>query len=96
MNKYELTVLLRPKASETLLAKVKEILQKFNVTVIEEPANWGLKKLAYEIDSEREAYYFFAIVEAAPEAVQKIINEFRLIHDILRYLFVKIEKTKTA
>jgi small subunit ribosomal protein S6 len=96
MNNYELTVLLRPKVSETLLVKVREILQKFDVKIIDEPANWGLKRLAYEIDGEREAYYFFVHIEAAPDTVQKIISEFRIIHDILRYLFVKIEKAKTA
>ncbi|HOW81835.1 MAG TPA: 30S ribosomal protein S6 [Spirochaetota bacterium] len=96
MINYELTVLLRPKTSETILVKVREILQKFNVKINEEPAGWGQKRLAYEIDGEREAYYFFALIEATPDSVSKIISEFRLIHDILRFLFVKIEKAKSA
>ena len=95
MNSYELTVLLRTMESDSLIVKVKDILQKYNVTIKEE-APWGVKKLAYEIDGEKEAYYFFAIIEAAPESIKTIINDFRLIPDILRYLFVKNTKAQTA
>ncbi len=88
MNNYELTVILRTANSESLKEKVKEILTKFEVTISEE-APWGTKRLAYEIDDEKEGYYFFALIEALPENVDKIIAEFRLIPDILRYMFVK-------
>ena len=35
-------------------------------------------------------------VEIPPDSVKKIINEFRLNSNILRYLFVKIKKAATA
>lgn len=90
MNTYELTVILRSKDADAVEVKMKDILTKHGVTITsEEP--WGTKKLAYEIDNEREGYYFFGIVQSAPEAVDKVIADFRLNPDILRHLFVKIK-----
>jgi len=95
VNRYELTVILRNRELESLKGKVDGILKKHGVTVInDEP--WGLKRLAYMIQGEKEGYYSFMIVESAPDAVKKVIGDFRLISEILRYLFVKIEQEKTA
>ena len=95
MNNYELTVILRVKNSESLKEKVKEILAKFNVTITEE-AHWGSKRLAYEIDGEREGFYFFAYVQSSPDTVEKVTTELKLNQDILRTMFVKIKKPQTA
>ena len=95
MNNYELTVILRNKNSEALKEKVKEILTKFNVTITEE-AHWGNRRLAYEIDGDREGFYFFAYVQTSPDMVEKVTTELRLNQDILRTMFVKIQKTQTA
>ena len=92
MRSYELTVIVRPKESEALIAKVKDILQKHNVT-IEKDESWGNKKLAYEISNETEGYYMFLHVQTTPETVKKIISDFRLDSNILRYLFVQQKKS---
>lgn len=90
MNTYELTVILRSKDVDTVQTKMKDILEKHGVTITsEEP--WGNKKLAYEIENEREGYYYFGIVQAKPETVDNVIADFRLNPDILRHLFVKIK-----
>ncbi len=90
MNKYELTVILRNTTAESLKEKVKEILEKFQVKILEEDT-WGVKKLAYEIDGEREGTYLLFNIEAPTESIDKIISEFRINADILRYLFVKVK-----
>ncbi len=95
MNNYELTVILRNKELDSLKEKVQSILQKHEVKVIEENV-WGNKRMAYEIDNEREGYYIIMNIEAAPEAIDKIISNFRLNSDILRYLFVKSKSKKSA
>jgi small subunit ribosomal protein S6 len=74
--------------AEGLVEKVKEILQKFGVSIVTEDP-WGLKKLAYEIDGERSGYYYFAHIDSPAESVDKMIAEFRLISDIMRYMFIK-------
>ena len=54
------------------------------------------KKLAYQIDGESKGYYLFMNVQIPPASVKKIISDFRLNSDILRYLFVKVTKAATA
>jgi small subunit ribosomal protein S6 len=95
VNNYELTVILRTKNSESLKEKVKEILTKFNVTITEE-AHWGSKRLAYEIDGEKEGFYFFAYVQTSPNMVEKVTADLKRNQDILRIMFVKIQKPQTS
>ena len=95
MNRYELTVILQNQEKDQLVEKTREILQKHNVSIISEDS-WGIKKLAYQIEGEKEGYYFFATVESSPDAVEKVISEFRLNTGILRNLFVKLPDAKTA
>jgi small subunit ribosomal protein S6 len=95
MVTYELTVILRNKETESLLEKTKEILTKHGTQVVSDNS-LGVKKLAYQIDGETQGYYLFMTVQIPPDSVKKIISEFRLNSDILRYLFVKMNKAATA
>ena len=95
MNSYELTVIVKNHETEPLKEKVKDILSKHGAVITKED-HWGIRRLAYEIAREREGYYMFMLVDAEPQAVDKIQKEFRLNADILRYLFIKPEDTKTA
>lgn len=95
MVTYELTVILRNKETESLIEKVKEILTKHGTSIVSDNS-LGIKKLAYQIDGETQGYYLFMNVEIPPASVKKIISDFRLNSNILRYLFVKIKKAATA
>jgi len=95
MITYELTVILRNKETESLIERVKDILIKHGTTVLSDNS-LGVKRLAYQIDRENEGYYLFMNVEIPTDSVKKIISEFRLNSNILRYLFVKIKKAATA
>ncbi len=96
MISYELTIILRVGDSlEALKEKTKEILLKHGAVIaLDEP--WGHRKMAYQIDGEAEGFYQFFNLEASPDSIQKIIADFRLISDILRYLFVKLKVQKPA
>ncbi len=95
MNKYEFTAVLRNKDLENLKGKVDGIMTKHGATVVKDEP-WGIRKLSYIVAGEREGYYIHRVIELPADSVKKIINDFRLISDILRYLFVKLEKEKTA
>jgi small subunit ribosomal protein S6 len=96
VNSYELTVIFRVSdALESSKEKVKSILQKYGITVQSEDS-WGVKRLAYIINGERDGVYHFMVCEGPPDAVSKVTGEFRLTADILRFLFVKPGKKKTA
>lgn len=95
MNNYELTVIVRNRDAESHKEKVKEILTK-NGAVITKEDHWGIRKLAYEIDREREAFYMYMLVDADPASIDRIQKEFGLNADILRYLFVVLTDKKSA
>ncbi len=93
---YELTLILRITDNvESLKDTIKKLLQKYGVSVISEDS-WDVKKLAYHIDGENEGYYLFMSIESPTDAIKKIISDFRLNSDILRYLFIKTPNKKTA
>jgi len=90
MNNYELTVILRNKDLDSSKEKVKAILEKNKVNItLDEPK--GNKKLAYQIDGEKEAYYLFMNLEATPDSIDKIIKEFKLDVNIMRHLFIVVK-----
>lgn len=95
MITYELTVILRNKEVESLIEKTKEILTKHGTSILSDNS-LGIKRLAYQIDGESEGYYMFMNAEVPALSVKKIISEFRLNSDILRYMFIKTKKAASA
>ncbi len=96
MNSYELTVVLRVSESQDASTeKIKSVLQKFGASVLSEDV-WGVRRLAYMIGGEKDGHYTIMNVEVPPESIKKIGSEFRLMPDVLRFLFVKIKKQKSA
>lgn len=91
MATYELPVVLKTDDAESTKEAVKNILQKHGAT-IESEDQWGTRKLAYEINNEQEGFYLILTIETVPDAIKKIINDFRLNSDVLRYFFIKIKK----
>ena len=96
MVSYELTLILRVTDNvESLKELVKKIFQKYGVSVISE-GSWDIKKFAYPIQDEKEGYFVFMDIESPANAVEKIIGDFRLNADVLRYFFIKNNVKKTA
>ena len=94
MNKYELCVVLSAKIEDDERAAALEKVQKYitrfggTVTGIEE---WGKKKLAYEIQKMKEAYYYFVQFDAEPTAPIEIENRVRIMENVIRYLCVRAD-----
>ncbi len=94
MNKYELCVVLSAKIEDDERAATLEKVQKYitrfggTVTNIEE---WGKKKLAYEIQKMKEAYYYFVQFDAETTAPIEIENRVRIMENVIRFLCVKAD-----
>jgi small subunit ribosomal protein S6 len=96
MNNYELTLILRVGESlESLKNTVTELMAKHSVAV-QEKNEWGSRKLAYPIDGETDGFYTLYTLQAPAQSVQKITSEFRLLHDILRFMFVRLSEKGAA
>ena len=67
MNKYELAVVVNVKLEDeeraAVIEKVKEYIVRFGGTVTD-VEEWGKKRLAYEIQKMKDAYYYFIKFES--------------------------------
>lgn len=92
MNKYELTVIVKPTLDEDSIKKefesVQEIITKFG-GVIEKVDDWGKRRLAYEIKKFNEGFYNFITFTAENETPAEIENRMRIKENIIRYLIVR-------
>ena len=94
MNKYELAVVVNAKIEDEeraqVIEKVKDMITRFggNVTDVDE---WGKRRLAYEIQKMKEAYYYFVHFEADATVPGEIEQKIRIMDNVLRYLCVKQE-----
>ena len=94
MNKYELTVVLSVKLEEeeraAAMEKINNYITRFEGTVanVEE---CGKKKLAYEIQKMKEAYYYFVTFEGTRSTPNELEKRLRIMEPVIRYLIVKAE-----
>jgi len=92
MNKYELALVVSAKlddaAREAVVEKAKGYVTRYGGE-ISEVEEWGKKRLAYEIQHERDGYYFFVEFEAEPTAPAEIERHVRIMDSVLRYLIVR-------
>lgn len=94
MNKYELAVVVNAKIEDEeraqVIEKVKDMITRFggNVTDVDE---WGKRRLAYEIQKMKEAYYYFVHFEADATVPGEIEQRIRIMDNVLRYLCVRQE-----
>ena len=94
MHKYELTVVVNGKAEDEVrtatIEKVKEQIARFNGTVTNVD-DWGKKRLAYEIQKSKEAYYYFIQFDGDAECPGEVERHIRIMEPVVRYLCVKQE-----
>ena len=92
MNKYELCVVVSAKLEDevrnSIVDKCKETVERYNGTItnVEE---WGKKKLAYEVNHEKEGFYYFIQFDAEATAPAEIEDRVRIMDNILRFLCVR-------
>jgi small subunit ribosomal protein S6 len=92
MSKYELAVVvsanIEDDARTATVDKVKALVERFggSITEVDE---WGKKKLAYEIQKMKEAYYYFIHFDAEATAPAEIENRIRIMDNVLRFLCVR-------
>lgn len=92
MNKYELAVVVSAKIEDeeraAVVEKCKALIQRFN-GVITEVDDWGKKRLAYEIQKMKEAYYYFIKFDAESTVPIEIESRVRIMDNVIRYLVVR-------
>lgn len=93
MNKYEMIVILKPNLEEDTKST---ILQRMYDTINENGTlgqvdDWGIKKLAYEIDKFSEGNYVLVNFEADPSLIKELERRAQIADPIIKYLVVNKE-----
>ncbi len=92
MNKYELAVVVSANVEEEVknqtIEQVKELITRFggNVTEVED---CGKKRLAYEIQKMKDAFYYFVKFEAEATCPAEVESRIRIMENVIRFLIVK-------
>ncbi len=92
MNKYELAVVVSANIEDeqrtAIVDKCKALIERFGGTVTEVD-DWGKKRLAYEIQKMKEAFYYFIRFDAESTAPAEIESRVRIMDNVIRYLVVR-------
>lgn len=92
MNKYELAVVVSAKIEDderaATIDKVKAYIERFGGTITNVD-EWGKKRLAYEIQKMKEAFYYFIQFDAESTAPAEVESHVRIMENVIRYLCVK-------
>ena len=92
MNNYELALVVTAKIEDDARAEVVEKAKAYITRaagVITNVEEWGKKRLAYEIQDQREAYYYFIHLEAETSVPAQVETDLRIMDNVLRYLIVR-------
>ena len=99
MNHYETVFILNPVLSEE---QIKETVKKYEEILVSKGAkmiskeDWGLKKLAYEIQHKKSGFYHLFEYTVVGEAINELEIEFRRDERVMRYLTVALDKHDIA
>jgi len=91
MKKYEsifvLSALLEDEKIQEIITKVKTLIE--TSAQLEKVEEWGKKRLAYEIDDQKEGYYTLVQFSAEPEFPTELERIYKITEGVLKYLVVK-------
>ncbi|MBQ9019898.1 30S ribosomal protein S6 [Candidatus Saccharibacteria bacterium] len=96
MKQYELTVMIHPDMEVNItpaVDKVKKLISDNGGEIIKE-TNEGKKHLAYEIDKQEFAVYYYFELNLPADAPSKISNVLNITDEVIRYLLVKVDPRK--
>ncbi len=91
MNKYESVVIIKPSVDEEAM---KALVQKFTDIInndgkVEKVEELGKRKLAYEIQKNKEAYYVVFTFEANPASIAEFERVLRITDEVIKFIVIK-------
>ena len=94
---YELVMVLKPEAQEDEIAATVDRVNEFisgRGGSVGDQENWGLRRLAYQIEKFQEGYYTLTRFAMDAKDVTELDRSLNASDDVLRHLVTKIEKSK--
>ncbi|MBT9156502.1 MAG: 30S ribosomal protein S6 [Firmicutes bacterium] len=95
MRKYETMFILNiGLTKEQLPEKVERFTGAItnNGGQIDKLDEWGKRRLAYEVNKQREGYYFLVNFTGEPAAAKELERQFRISEDVVRYVVFRLDE----
>ncbi len=93
-RKYEAMVILNPTLGEDALnatvEKVKGLVEAS--ATLDQIDVWGKRRLSYEIDDQKEGYYFLVNFSAEAEFPRELERVLKITDGVLRYLVIRTDE----
>jgi small subunit ribosomal protein S6 len=93
---YEITFIVRIESTEDatneVIEQVKKWVEADDLGTVNKVDRWGRRRLAYEIDRQREGYYVLFHAALDPSALDELERNLRLAPQVLRYLVVRADE----
>lgn len=94
MNKYEAVMMFYPDVEEEKrnqsFERLKSVITKAGkINNIDE---WGMRKLAYEIEYYREAYYILVEFEAPASDIFELNRIAKIMDPVMRQMVIRVEE----
>ena len=94
MNKYESVIIINPNVDEE---GIKGLVQKLTDLInndgkVEKVDELGKKKLAYEIQKNKEGYYGVFNFEANPDLISELERNYRITDEVIKFMTIKVEE----
>jgi small subunit ribosomal protein S6 len=90
---YEVFVVVRLDIDEAMvnntIEQVRNWVEAENLGAITKIDRWGRRKLAYEIEKQREGYYVLMSADMESRALAELERNLNLSPNLLRYLIVR-------
>ena len=95
MKKYESVIIINPSLDEQ---GIKDVITKFTDLInnnngkVENVEEMGKRKLAYEINKQKEGFYLVFKFEAKPELIAELERNYRITDEVMKFMVVKEEE----
>jgi small subunit ribosomal protein S6 len=94
-RQYELIYITAPDITEEALAEVHQqvatVVDRFGGT-FDRTENWGRRKLAYEINHQREGVYVLEVINGPGTMTTELDRRLRVLDAVMRHLIVRVDE----
>ncbi len=92
---YELVYIVTPDATEEQIAAIHEQVEQTTKKMggsLVKTDNWGRRKLAYEIQHQKEGVYILETIEGTGELMKELDRRLKVIDQVIRQLIVRVDE----
>lgn len=96
-RQYELVYILPPDTTEQqateLHGQLEAVVSRMSGQ-IEKTENWGRRRLAYEIERQKEGVYILEVINGSGELMKELDRRLRVMDQVMRHMVVRVDHEK--